>query len=373
MKLNSVAFAVLAAAAMLGCGIPGFDAQAASQADVRPGPELNSYGQATLPRDGLVVVMGDDLAYGSDPRGGAPGANGSPERRSSSAIPDRLQVLFRSLQVENRGYPGDTLAESLKRWAGAPTGDLMILAYGLGDARAKTPPDQFSQTLRDFIRSSRDQGAAVFLVVWPTLKDPGLNSALDPYRNAMRLIGPEEGAAVIEAYKAAAKVGASPTNRSYQQPEVYRAIAGEIAPYIRVSDQPSNRQPAIQVAGAPSEPRDFPALLGLCQATGNEYEALSRQPVIDPSQLAATDRRLGQCRSGVLSYRARHPQAPFQCRVALESDGLTFGEAMRDLAIASARVRRDASLTMQVRHLREQYARSREAQSHARSDLEDCP
>jgi hypothetical protein len=372
MKRSSVVLAMIAATAMLGCTVPQALGQPADPAASTPGPELDSYGRATVPQDGLVVVMGDDLAYGSDPRGNVPGANGSTVRRSSSAISEQLQRLFGSLQVENRGYPGDTLAEGIKRWQDAPAGDLLILTYGLGDATAKTPPDEFTNTLRNFIRSSRDHGAAVFVIVWPALKDPALNAALEPYRIAERTIAPDEGAAVIEAYKVAEKIKAPPSNRSYQQPELYSALAGTIATYVRVSDV-ARRPPAAEVARAPEGPRDFPTVLDLCRTAGNDYEALSRTHPIDPAQLSSVDQRLGQCRSGVLSYRARHPQAPFQCRVALESQALIFGEAMRDLAIASSRARRDASLTTQVRHLREQYAQTREAQQRNSEDLQRCP
>lgn len=199
------------------------------------GPKLDNYGEAVLPPNGLVVLEGDDLAYGADPKAGRAAQGGAPPRQSSASIGRTLQkVLGRRVKVETRASPGETISKGEARSADAPQGNLVILSYGYGDALAHTPAEVFGAALRQMIQAAHAQGAAVFLLVYPQLKDPTLNGEIEPYRAQMRQIGPETGAEVFEAAQDMTRVGAPPDGVALQ-PKAYQAIAGGMIPYIRIA------------------------------------------------------------------------------------------------------------------------------------------
>src|ERR1700761_9585053 len=76
------------------------------------GSNFNSYGEAVLPEHGLIVVQGDDLAYGVARHPTRNRINDAGVGQASITISQGLRRVLRSsrVRIENRGFPGDTLA-----------------------------------------------------------------------------------------------------------------------------------------------------------------------------------------------------------------------------------------------------------------------
>jgi hypothetical protein len=199
------------------------------------GPALNSYGEAVVPAHGLVVVQGDDLAYGATRRPTRNRINGADEGQATTTISESLRhVLGRSVQVENRGFPGDTAEASAERWADAPAPSLLILALGYGDLRAHTQVGPFGAAVRDLIRKAHEQGAAVFVVLPPASSDRLTDANLWPYRSTLDAVARSEGAEVFAAAVAMATGKEPPAQHAGQTAHAYTLIAGAMAPYIKV-------------------------------------------------------------------------------------------------------------------------------------------
>jgi lysophospholipase L1-like esterase len=203
------------------------------------GPEPNSYGEAVIPRHGLVVVQGDDFAYGLARGRSRYRINDAAEGQSSITLSETLRRAVKGVKVENRGFPGDTAAASAERWAAAPRADLVVLCLGYGDAAAQTPLDDFKDTLRDLIADLHASGAAVFVVTPPTTTDLLAESVLGPYRDAAEGVGAATGAVVFKANDSMSRIHLRPTKGVAQLPAVYQAVAADIGPYVKVVDAPS--------------------------------------------------------------------------------------------------------------------------------------
>ena len=204
------------------------------------GPELNSYGEAVAPRDALIVVQGDDLAYGAGLRSDRNRINGADEGQVAMTISRSLRrVLGRGqVQVENRGFPGDTVARSAQRWADAPAPKLLVLALGYGDMKAHTQITPFAEALSSMIRRAHGQGAAVFLVSPPASSDVLFESNLAPYRGTAEAVARQEGAEVFSAAASMGSAKESPVKSVGQSPRTYELIAGSMVPYIKLVAPP---------------------------------------------------------------------------------------------------------------------------------------
>jgi lysophospholipase L1-like esterase len=242
------------------------------------GPVLDNYGEAVVPAHGLIVVQGDELIYGVADHSRRPGINGSQVHRTATTITETMRQALQAVDIVNQGYPGDTAAMGARRWSDAPVGNLAILSYGYGDAAANTPVADYERALREMVRRARAQGAAVFLIPTPpmaatavavgfngqsapfpngkkkraaaqqaaaqaapvatTIIPVAMDASLEPYRAAMRRVGVEENAEVFEPQAEIARVKASATKTVAQSPEIYRAIAAGLVPYIRIVRPP---------------------------------------------------------------------------------------------------------------------------------------
>jgi hypothetical protein len=200
------------------------------------GPEPNSYGEAVIPRHGLVVVQGDDLAYGLAQGRSRYRINDAEEGQARTTISETLRRAVKGVRIDNRGFPGDTAAASAERWAAGPKPDLAILCLGYGDAAAHTPLPEFRDSLRDLIAEYHAEGAAVFLVLPPDSKDLLAQSVLAPYQAAMEAIGISTGAVVFKTNDSMNRIKAARIKGVAQTTAVYRAVAADISPYVRVVD-----------------------------------------------------------------------------------------------------------------------------------------
>ena len=206
------------------------------------GPELNSYGEAVVPRHGLIVVQGDDLAYGLARGRSRHVINDAPAGQAGITISQALRKVVKGVKVDNRGYPGDTVAQSKARWAGSPLPNLLILAYGFGDVRAGTPIQAFSDTLGAMVQAAQAQGTAVFLIVPPAVTDPLMQSELEPYRTVERGVASVTGATVFDTSAAMVRIKLPFAKGAAQTAAVYQAIAADMIPYIKVAPAPQTGQ-----------------------------------------------------------------------------------------------------------------------------------
>lgn len=200
--------------------------QPGSAADV--GPRLDNYSRVTIPRDGSIVVAGDDfVASGaSDPKAKKPAPK-------PASFADALADATR-LKVVDQTRPGDTLAAGAARVSAGAPGDLLVICFGYGDTAAKTTPAAFQSGLEQMIRQAHKRGAAVYLVTEPAtvLKD---SAASEPFRAVIRLIGAAQGAGVIDTPPALATALLGPSKTRTQPLAAVRLIAGLVSQYIRVA------------------------------------------------------------------------------------------------------------------------------------------
>ena len=211
------------------------------------GPEPNSYGEVVIPRHGLVVVQGDEMAYGLASGRSRRRINDAPEGQSAITVSETLRRAVKGVRIENRGFPGDTVELSAHRWADAPRADLAILCFGFGDAQAQTSLQAYSDGLRAMIEDLHARGTAVFVVTPPTLSDILADGGVSAYRQADETIGRATGAVVFRTDDSIGRIKAAHVKTLAQPPAVYQAVAADMAAYIKVLDAPS---PQVGQAGS---------------------------------------------------------------------------------------------------------------------------
>ena len=203
------------------------------------GPYPNSYGEAVAPRRGLIAVQGDEMAYGVATGRSRRTINGADRGQGPMTISETLRKVVKGVEVENRGFPGDTVAASAARWANARRADLLILAFGFGDLQAHTPQSTFAEQLTALIRSAQAGGATVFVVIPPHVSKTLTDSDIEAYRGAERGVAISTGAEVFEAQAALTRIKAPPPAGAAQTPQAYQAIAADMVPYIKVVAVPA--------------------------------------------------------------------------------------------------------------------------------------
>jgi hypothetical protein len=159
--------ALAAAAPMAGCFRPA-PVLHATAAEIGPLPD--NYSEAVIPRDGTIVLQGDDAIYGDFRHGHRPPINGADEKRGALTLGESLHRFVRHVKIVDHGFPGDTVEKSAERWAGQPVGNLLILSFGYGDYRAQTDVGEFTKALTKLVQQAEAQGAAVFIVTTPPAK-----------------------------------------------------------------------------------------------------------------------------------------------------------------------------------------------------------
>jgi hypothetical protein len=201
------------------------------------GPRLDNYSEAVIPKDGTIVLQGDDAIYGRFLHGHLPPINGADEKRGGMTLGDSLHRLVRHVTIVDHGFPGDTVAKSAERWAGQPVGNLLILSFGYGDYRVHTDVDAFKAALTKLIRHAQAQGAAVFVVTTP----PPANRKLwdrEVYRYAARDVATKEGVDAFDSNVALGQANVQPSRDDHGSSAIYQAIAAAMIPYIQVVPAP---------------------------------------------------------------------------------------------------------------------------------------
>jgi hypothetical protein len=226
--------ALAAAAPLAGC-LRDAPVLHATAAEIGPLPD--NYSEAVIPRDGTIVLQGDEAIYGDFRHGHRPPINGADEKRGALTIGDMLHRMVRHVKIVDHGFPGDTVEASAERWAGQPVGNLLILSFGYGDFRAETKIADFTAALTKLVHEAQAQGAAVFIVITPPATSKKLEG-LEDYRIAAREVGAKEGIDVFESADALTKAKVPASRDEHGSSAIYQMIAAAMVPYIQVVPEP---------------------------------------------------------------------------------------------------------------------------------------
>jgi len=229
-------FAAIACLALGGClsTLPPYRPAVGALADV--GPSLNAYSQATVPKAGLIVVEGDNLAYGEVLRGKAAHRGVGGVWQAKAPFPEVLNGLL-GVRVENRGEPGQTLAEGERLWSDKPCGNLLILAYGYSDAQRGVKAADFSAALSRRIAEAHAKGASVILVSPPHFRSKRVERSAEALRTALKAAQTSQGVGLVDLAPILAKIDPRPNPGAYQDQAAYRTIAYAVAAYIAVAQE----------------------------------------------------------------------------------------------------------------------------------------
>ncbi len=200
------------------------------------GPEPNSYGEVVVPRRGLIVVQGDDFAYGLARGRSRHVINGADQGQAAITISEALRRVLKGVTVENRGFPGDTAASSVQRWAGATSADLAILSFSYGDAAAHTDMDEFRRVVAEIIRTDQARGESLLAILPPPSADALRNGVEGGYRDAFRDVAKAHGVVVFDAYDAQQRLKLPRLRTTAQSAAIYQGAAADMALYIKVVD-----------------------------------------------------------------------------------------------------------------------------------------
>lgn len=157
-----------------------------------------------------IACYGDSLTYGQDTSatGGQPPINGATQGRSPKPYPEMLGTSLSTIgitaTIRNRGYPGDTSADGLTRWATDIASDVAIIMYGTNDAinaggTGLVSVDDFRKNIVTMIEREAAKGAAVILMSPPNVAERIKNAQIAPYRAQVRLLAEAYGLPFIDA------------------------------------------------------------------------------------------------------------------------------------------------------------------------------
>lgn len=119
-----------------------------------------------------VVWSGHSLVYGQDTvtGGGASPINGSAMARSTAPSPEKMDAIASLMaggnyvNVTNQGYPGDTTANELTRWAAGVTGDMEIHWIDTNEASGALTVQQSVANMEDLIRRTHAAGSQAVII-----------------------------------------------------------------------------------------------------------------------------------------------------------------------------------------------------------------
>ncbi len=207
------------------------------------GPHLTNYGQAVLPRGGTITVWSDDLVPSAAP----------PDRKRAKTISFAAALAAATgLRVDDQSRPGETISGALKRLPATPVGDLVVLAFGYGDAAASTPPAAFAAALRDLVAAAHARGAPVLILTEPlpfvpppkpakpgVTPKPGpaqiLSGQVDGFNAILRQDAGGLGAGVIDAPPVLTAGGFPPSPGQTRPKAAVALLARAVSAYIEVA------------------------------------------------------------------------------------------------------------------------------------------
>jgi lysophospholipase L1-like esterase len=193
-----------------------------------------------------VAFEGDSLTYGLDASetGGQPPINGSSYPRSAVPFPEEIgKLIAGKIRILNRGYPGDSSLDGLKRWRSAPMAALVFIMYGTNDfGNFGHRPDgvvdlaSFKVALQELVLRRKNSGAQVVLMTPPPTKDENFDGNLEDYRRVIRKVGKEVGATVIESADIIRGVRSKWTDGLHLSLESNQALATSVVGMIQICE-----------------------------------------------------------------------------------------------------------------------------------------
>ncbi|ELE9731691.1 hypothetical protein RM401_000625 [Enterobacter kobei] len=204
--------------------------------------------------DGTAITIacyGDSLTYGQDTSSTGTGSpiNGATQSRSPNPYPESLATSLTTIgfsaTVINRGYPGDTSADGLARWASASATDVSIIMYGTNDAMnyggtGLVSVDDFRKNISSMIERERAKGAVVILMSPPNVAERIANAKIAPYRAQMEYLAKAYSIPYIDSAQQIETMTKQWTDNVHLTSFAYNEMGWHIAALF------SNREGAIQ-------------------------------------------------------------------------------------------------------------------------------
>ena len=147
-----------------------------------------------------ISCFGDSMTYGQDTLSTTgdlqPGINGSTATRALYQYPESLGAALTqagyTVTVNNYGFPGDTSANGVTRWASTPAANIAIIMYGHNDANVvatqpSVSPADYKRNITKIILREQRKGAFVVLLTPPRLKQATLTGANTQRQQNMRI------------------------------------------------------------------------------------------------------------------------------------------------------------------------------------------
>ncbi|HHA1963102.1 TPA: GDSL-type esterase/lipase family protein [Enterobacter kobei] len=206
--------------------------------------------------DGTAITIacyGDSLTYGQDTSatGGQPPINGATQGRSPNPYPEMLGVSLSTIgitaTIKNRGFPGDTSADGVTRWASSDATDVAIIMYGTNDAiktAALVSVDDFRKNIVRIIEREVAKGAAVILMSPPNVAERIKNAQIAPYRAQIKYLADAYGIPFIDAAEQLETITNLWTDNLHLTTFAYNELGWHIASLF------ANREGSILTVGA---------------------------------------------------------------------------------------------------------------------------
>lgn len=254
--LSGYSDAVLYPANTAGSKIQEMDSDLSKLSLTSPGVAISIATVLKKANDGSTITIacyGDSLTYGQDTSatGGQPPINGATQGRSPNPYPEMLGVSLSTIgitaTIRNRGFPGDTSADGIIRWASSDATDVAIIMYGTNDAiktSALVSVDDFRKNIVKMIEREASKGTAVILISPPNVAERIKNAQIAPYRAQMKYLADAYGLPFIDAAEQLATITNLWTDNIHLTTFAYNELGWHIASLF------ANREGSILSVGA---------------------------------------------------------------------------------------------------------------------------
>lgn len=187
-----------------------------------------------------ISCEGTSLTYGLQEDGKVLPINNATQSRASYQYPStlyqNLKLIYKNLEVVNRGFPGDRTKEGLLRWNTSEPADIVIIEYGTNDAyNFQSYPDgaipvaEFRSNLVALAKVRLNQGSKVVICLSPYLSDPSSVSKLNPYRDAAKQVASELNLLFFDVDSAINGLGYYWSDGVHLKPEAYKLWGQKLA------------------------------------------------------------------------------------------------------------------------------------------------
>ena len=153
-----------------------------------------------------VVWSGHSLVYGQDTvtGGGVAPINGSALARSTDPAPEKMDAISsivangNYVNVTNQGYPGDTTADEISRWAAGTSGDVEIHWIDTNEGTGLLTVQQSVANMETLIRRTHERGAQAVVIGGATRSSAQTSKTARAYFSAHAAVARRMGALVYD-------------------------------------------------------------------------------------------------------------------------------------------------------------------------------